>query len=57
MCCMQDATAVWQALYGEERPPTVVLGHSMGGAVAVHAALSKVCPTKTSLLRNARHDV
>ncbi|KAK9801971.1 hypothetical protein WJX73_003978 [Symbiochloris irregularis] len=39
---VQDAIAVWRTLYGEERPPTVVVGHSMGGAVAVHAALSKV---------------
>ena len=39
----QDATAAWQHLFGAEAPPTVLLGHSMGGAVAVRAAASKVC--------------
>ncbi|KAK9838122.1 hypothetical protein WJX81_002596 [Elliptochloris bilobata] len=35
---VQDAAAVWAALYGEERAPTVLVGHSMGGAVAVRLA-------------------
>ncbi len=39
----QDATVAWQQLFGVEAPPTVLLGHSMGGAVAVRAAASKVC--------------
>ena len=39
---MQDAVAVWKALYAEERPPIVLVGHSMGGAVAVRTAATKV---------------
>ena len=35
-----DATAVWLALHGAEAPPTVVAGHSMGGAVAVRLCAS-----------------
>ena len=34
----QDAAAVWAALYGEEQAPTVLVGHSAGGAVAVRLA-------------------
>mmetsp|Transcript_35023 Transcript_35023/g.99272 ORF Transcript_35023/g.99272 Transcript_35023/m.99272 type:complete len:381 (-) Transcript_35023:206-1348(-) len=33
-----DANALWQQLYGEESPSTVLVGHSMGGAIAVHTA-------------------
>ena len=37
---MQDAVAVLEAVAGSDAPPTVLLGHSMGGAIAVHAAAS-----------------
>ena len=46
----QDATAAWQQLFGAEAPATVLLGHSMGGAVAVRAAASKVCLMLSSML-------
>ena len=29
---------MWAALYGEEQAPTVLVGHSAGGAVAVRLA-------------------
>ena len=42
---VQDAVAVWEALLGVERPPTVLVGHSMGGAIATWAASLQVrCP-------------
>ena len=34
--------ALWQALFGEEQPPTVFVGHSMGGAIATWAASRQV---------------
>ena len=40
---LQDAIAVWRELYHVERPPIVLVGHSMGGAIAVRCAASKVC--------------
>ena len=33
---------MWAELYGEELPPIVLVGHSMGGAVAVRCAATKV---------------
>lgn len=39
---LQDAIAVWAQLHGEEQPPVVLVGHSMGGAVAVRCAATKV---------------
>ena len=32
---------MWEALAGDHAPPTVLLGHSMGGAIAVRAAASQ----------------
>ena len=40
----QDAVAVWEALLGEEKAPTVIVGHSMGGAIATWSATLQVCP-------------
>lgn len=39
-----DVINVINALYGEDSPPLVVMGHSMGGAVAVNVASSERCP-------------
>ena len=36
--------AVWQAVLGKEAPPTVFVGHSMGGAIATWAANRQVRP-------------
>lgn len=39
----QDACSVWNHLCGETKPKTVVLGHSLGGAVAIHvSSLDKI---------------
>ena len=40
--CAQDAVALWQALLGKEKPPTVFVGHSMGGAIVTWAASRQV---------------
>ena len=37
-----DIFALWQHMFGEEQPPTVLVGHSVGGAVAVWAAAEEV---------------
>jgi protein phosphatase methylesterase 1 len=38
----EDAAALWDTMFGEEKPPTVLMGHSFGGAIAVWTA--KECP-------------
>jgi protein phosphatase methylesterase 1 len=35
-----DAVAVWEALFGETHPPAVLVGHSVGGAIAIWTALA-----------------
>lgn len=47
-CCWaqtmtQDIVAVWQQVFGSspERTPTLLVGHSMGGALAVWAGSTK----------------
>lgn len=42
MLFLQDSVAVWAELYREEQPPIILVGHSMGGAVAVKCAATKV---------------
>lgn len=39
----QDIVAVWQQVFGSspERVPTLLVGHSMGGALAVWSAATK----------------
>lgn len=35
---------MWMALYGAEQAPTLLVGHSMGGAVAVRLAAEPQVP-------------
>lgn len=35
----RDVVALWRAMFAEERPPTVLVGHSVGGALAVWTSL------------------
>lgn len=43
---MRDVVEVWKALFGgsSERVPMLLVGHSMGGALAVWAAATKELP-------------
>ena len=36
----EDIVALWLAMYGDSAPPTVLVGHSVGGAMVVWAALT-----------------
>jgi hypothetical protein len=49
--CLQDAVAVWEALLGEEKLPTVIVGHSMGGAIATWAASLQVGRVPPAMLQ------
>uniref|UniRef100_A0A182NTV4 Protein phosphatase methylesterase 1 n=1 Tax=Anopheles dirus TaxID=7168 RepID=A0A182NTV4_9DIPT len=40
-----DVGDVIQAMYGEAVPPIILMGHSMGGAICVHAANMYVLPS------------
>ena len=38
-----------EVLYGEAPPPILMIGHSMGGAIAVHAAAANHIPSLLGL--------
>ncbi len=38
-----------EALYGENPPPIMIIGHSMGGAIAVHTAAANHVPSLLGL--------
>lgn len=38
-----------EALYGESPPPIMIIGHSMGGAIAVHTAVAHHVPSLLGL--------
>ena len=39
-----------QACYGETPPPIVLIGHGVGGAIAVHTASNTLLPTTVGLV-------
>nr|GMD66597.1 protein phosphatase methylesterase 1 [Ipomoea batatas] len=45
-----DVVAVFKTMYGDAPPAVVLVGHSMGGAVAVHIAAKKVLSTLAGLI-------
>ncbi|KAK4413431.1 protein phosphatase methylesterase 1 [Sesamum alatum] len=45
-----DVLAVLKTMYGDSPPAIVIVGHSMGGAVAVHLAAKKVLPSLAGLV-------
>uniref|UniRef100_A0A8C3AGC7 Protein phosphatase methylesterase 1 n=1 Tax=Cyclopterus lumpus TaxID=8103 RepID=A0A8C3AGC7_CYCLU len=45
----KDIGKVVEVLYGENPPPIMVIGHSMGGAIAVHTAAANLIPSLLGL--------
>uniref|UniRef100_A0A673H6D4 Protein phosphatase methylesterase 1 n=1 Tax=Sinocyclocheilus rhinocerous TaxID=307959 RepID=A0A673H6D4_9TELE len=45
----KDVEKVVEVLYGENPPPIMIIGHSMGGAIAVHTAASNHVPSLLGL--------
>lgn len=45
----RDIGKVVEALYGENPPPIMIIGHSMGGAIAVHTANANHIPSLLGL--------
>ncbi|XP_044146791.1 protein phosphatase methylesterase 1 [Bufo gargarizans] len=45
----RDIGSVVEALYGDLPPPIMLIGHSMGGAIAVHTAASNLVPSLLGL--------
>lgn len=45
-----DIGAVVKALYGDEPPPIILVGHSMGGALAVHTTVRNLIPSLIGLV-------
>uniref|UniRef100_A0A672HI27 Protein phosphatase methylesterase 1 n=1 Tax=Salarias fasciatus TaxID=181472 RepID=A0A672HI27_SALFA len=47
---ISDVANVIRASYGETPPPIVLIGHGVGGAIAVHTASSMLLPTAVGLV-------
>nr|XP_033803839.1 protein phosphatase methylesterase 1 isoform X2 [Geotrypetes seraphini] len=45
----KDVGNVMEALYGDLPPPIMLIGHSMGGAIAVHTAAANLLPSLLGL--------
>jgi len=47
---VSDVISVIKCMFGEDAPPIVLIGHSMGGAVAVHTAAAGELPTLAGII-------
>lgn len=47
---LRDVANVVRATYGEIPPPIILVGHSMGGAIAVHATSGALLPSVVGLV-------
>ncbi|KAJ0061800.1 hypothetical protein NL108_012458, partial [Boleophthalmus pectinirostris] len=45
----KDVGKVVESLYGDNPPPIMIIGHSMGGAIAVHTASANLVPSLIGL--------
>lgn len=50
LCSVSDVANVIQACYGETPPPIILIGHGVGGAIAVHTASNMLLPTTVGLV-------
>uniref|UniRef100_A0A0N5BWR3 Protein phosphatase methylesterase 1 n=1 Tax=Strongyloides papillosus TaxID=174720 RepID=A0A0N5BWR3_STREA len=46
---INDIYEVYNVLYGEEKPKLIMIGHSLGGAIATHLAAKNVLPNLQAL--------
>lgn len=46
----KDIGAVIQELYKDQPPPIILMGHSMGGAIAIHTAYNNFIPSLIGLV-------
>ncbi|MBN3322912.1 PPME1 methylesterase, partial [Atractosteus spatula] len=46
----RDVANVVRAIYGEIPPPLILVGHNMGGAIAIHTATSNLIPSVVGLV-------
>lgn len=47
---LSDVANVIRACYGDTPPPIVLIGHGVGGAIAVHTASNMLLPTTVGLV-------
>lgn len=47
---VNDVISVIKTLFGSDPPPIVLIGHSMGGAIAVHTAAAAKLPTLAGII-------
>ncbi|XP_052719602.1 protein phosphatase methylesterase 1-like [Crassostrea angulata] len=45
-----DVGNIIKEMYGDDPPPIILVGHSMGGAIAVHAAIRHLVPSLIGLI-------
>lgn len=49
-CPHSDVANVIRACYGETPPPVILIGHGVGGAIAVHTASNMLVPNTVGLV-------
>jgi len=47
---VNDIISVIKCMFGNDPPPIILIGHSMGGAIAVHTAAANELPTLAGII-------